>query len=103
MSIPARRGDTLKKQVFSRDEAKMWLLKKKQIDSEIVSGESGEAFAVYFFPTPDAKNANLKKLIGNVAQLLDLDKPYANISSIRFEKYRNKTALRIGWASEEEL
>lgn len=99
MSIPTKRTDTLKKRIYTTDEAKTWLLKKKQVDAEIVSGESGETFAVFFFPTAGAKNVNFKKLVANVAQLLDVDKPYANISSIRFEKYKNKTALRIGWSA----
>ena len=99
MSIPVRRTDTLKKRIYTNDEAKKWLLKKKEVDAEIVSGETGESFAVYFFLSKGVKNINFKKLVGNVAQLLDLDKPYAAISSIRFEKYKGKSALRIGWSS----
>jgi len=98
MSIPVKRTDTLKKRIYTPDEAKTWLLKKKQVDAEIVSGESGETFAVFFFPTSGVKNVNLKQLVANVAQLLDVDKPYANISSIRVEKYKGKTAVRIGWS-----
>lgn len=99
MSITRKRTDTLKHKIYTHDEAKSWLLKKQKIDAEIVSGETGESFAVFFYPTPGAKNVNFKKLVGNVAQLLDLDKPFASISSIRLAKYRNKTALRIGWSS----
>lgn len=99
MSIPAKRGDTLKKQVYNYEQAKTWLLTKQQVDAEIVQGELGESFAVYFYPSSGVKNINFKKLVGNVAQLLDLDKPYSNISSIRLEKYKAKTALRIGWTA----
>jgi hypothetical protein len=99
MSIPAKREESLKRHIYTRDEAKLWLQTKQQVDAEIVSGDTGESFAVYFFPSQGVKNVNFKKLVGNVAQLLDLDKPYANISSIQLVKYKNKTALRIGWSS----
>ena len=99
MSIPVRRTDTLKKRIYTPDEAKTIILKKKQVDIDIVSGESGEDFAVFFYPTSGVKNMNLKTLVANVAQLLDLDKPYGNISSIRVEKHKNKTAVRIGWSA----
>lgn len=93
-----RQTRSLKKRVYNYEETKRWLLKKKQVDAEITPGETGEAFAVYFYPTQGAKSVNFKMLVANVAQLLDLDKPYSGISSIRLEKFKNRTALRIGWA-----
>ena len=99
MSIPVKKTDTLKRRVYTPEDAKEWLRVKQQVDAEIVSGETGESFAVLFYPSSGARNINFKKLVGNVAQLLDLDKPYADISSIRLEKYKGKTALRIGWSS----
>lgn len=99
MSLDHRGLKTLKKRVYTHQEVKTWLSQKKKIDSEITAGETGEAFAVYFFPTARSRSANFKKLVGNIAQLMDKDKPYAGISSIRLETFRGKTALRIGWAS----
>jgi hypothetical protein len=90
---------SLKKKIYNYDQVKTWLLRKKQVDAEIVAGEGGESFAVYFYPTKGAKSIDFKWLTANVAQLLDLDKPYSSISSIRLEKYRTKTALRIGWTA----
>ena len=100
MSLSSRREkESLKKKIYNYDQVKTWLLKKKNIDAEIVAGETGEAFAVYFYPTKGARNTEFKKLVANVAQLLDLDKPYSGIFSIRLENYKGKTALRIGWVS----
>lgn len=99
MSLDTRGKQSLKKKIYNYDQVKTWLLRKKQVDAEIVAGDTGEAFAVYFYPTKGAKNVDFKGLVANVAQLLDLDKPYSGISSIQLQKYKNKTAIRIGWVS----
>ena len=90
---------SLKKKIYQYDEVRTWLQQKKRVRSEITSGESGESFAVYFYPDARARGIDYKKLVGNVAMLLDKDKPFGAISTIRLETYKGKTALRIGWSS----
>jgi hypothetical protein len=58
---------SLKEHVYTESEIKSWLKDKKRVEAEITSGETGEAFAVYFYPT--SREEDFKKLIRDVMPL----------------------------------
>jgi len=90
---------SLKKKVYTEAEIKTWLNDSEKIKADITKGETGEAFAVYFYPSGSIARQDLKKIVGHIAGLMDKDKPFARISSIRLEMKGNKTAIRIGWST----
>ena len=71
----------------------------ERIKADITKGEAGEAFAVYFYPSGNIAKQDLKKVVGHIAILMDKDKPFARVSSIRLETRGGKTAIRIGWST----
>ena len=89
---------SLKKKVYTESQITDWLNEQK-IKAEITSGENGEAFAVYFLPVGSIARQDLKKIVGHIARLLDKDKPFSRISSIKLETRKGKTAIRIGWST----
>ena len=89
---------SLKKKVFTEAEITDWLNQSEKIKADITRGETGEAFAVYFYPSGNIAKQDLKKVVGHIAALMDKDKPFARISSIRIETKNNKSAIRIGWS-----
>lgn len=89
---------TLKKKIYTTAEVKTWLTQKQNIKADITAGETGEAFAVFFYPSTSLTRQDLKKVIGHIARLLDKDKPFSRVSSIRMEPRGGKTAIRIGWS-----
>ena len=90
---------SLKKKVYTEAEVRDWLNQSEKIKADITKGESGEAFAVYFYPSGSIARQDLKKIVGHIALLMDKDKPFARISSIRMETKGGKTAIRIGWST----
>jgi hypothetical protein len=90
---------SLKKKIYTEAEIKNWLNTSEKIKADITQGETGEAFAVYFYPSGSIAKQDLKKIVGHIAKLMDKDKPFARISSIRLEIKGNKTAIRIGWST----
>lgn len=89
---------TLKKKVYTEAEVTAWLDQSERIKADITPGEAGEAFAVYFYPSGNIAKQDLRKIVGHIARLMDKDKPFARITSIRVESKKNKTAIRIGWS-----
>jgi len=96
MSLDKR---SLKKKVYTEAEVRDWLNQSERIKADITKGESGEAFSVYFYPSGNIAKQDLKKVVGHIAKLLDKDKPFARISSIRLEVKGGKSAIRIGWST----
>ena len=90
---------TLKKKIYTEGEVKNWLETNKHLKADFTKGETGESFAVYFYPAAGIKSQDLRKIVGHIARLLDEDKPYSRIVSIRFETINGKTALRLGWGA----
>ena len=90
---------SLKKKVYTEAEVKDWLNQSERIKADITKGEAGEAFAVYFYPSGNIAKQDLKKVVGHIAILMDKDKPFARVSSIRLETRGGKTAIRIGWST----
>lgn len=90
---------TLKKKVYTEAEVSEWLSSSQKIQADITQGETGESFAVYFQPSSNIAKQDLKKIIGHIAKLLDKDKPYAKVSSIRLETRGGKSVIRIGWST----
>ena len=93
------RSRSIKKKVYTEAEIRDWLNQSEKIKADITQGEGGEAFAVYFYPSGSIARQDLKKIVGHIAILLDKDKPFARISSIRLETKGGKTAIRIGWST----
>lgn len=90
---------SLKKKVYTEAEIKDWLNQSEKIKADIsMKGETGEAFVVYFYPSTNIAKHDLKKIMGHIAILMDKDKPFARISTIRLEPRDNKLAIRIGWS-----
>lgn len=99
MSLPRRRTDSLKAEVYTPEQVKNWLSAKEDITAEITQGDTGEAFAIMFKPTTSLARQDLTRIVGHVAALLDKDKPFSRISSIRLVKRGNQTYIRIGWST----
>lgn len=99
MSLARKRGDSLKAEVYTPEQVKNWLSAKEDIKAEITPGDAGESFAIMFKPTSSLTRQDLTKVVGHVAALLDKDKPFSRISSIRLVKRGNQTYIRIGWST----
>ena len=84
---------------FTPKSISEWLNSSQKIKADITQGETGESFAVFFHPSSNIAKQDLKKIIGHIARLLDKDKPYAKVSSIRLETRGGKSVIRIGWST----
>lgn len=99
MSLRRKSKDSLKAEVYTPEQVRTWLNKTEKISAEITPGDAGESFAILFKPTTSLARQDLMKVVGHVASLLDKDKPFSRISSIRLVRRKNETMIRIGWST----
>lgn len=99
VSLQRKRGSTLKAEVYTPAEVESWLLKSENIHTSITPGEAGESFAILFKPTTALARQDLMKIAAHAASLMDKDKPFSRISSIRLVKKGSDTMIRVGWST----